>query len=151
MPAWDYYPVSTLPTPLDIVWCRFPLEEYPQIPAQKSRPALVRQTAISEDEFHAEVEIVYGTSQLRQRDNPYDLYVQHLADMNTAGLHQATRFDLGRRLWVPWSREFFIARNGYTTPVIGHLPPKHAIMLKVLAVKRRELGIDISNQQEMDV
>ena len=46
---WTYYPLVTLPRPLDIVWCRFPKDEKPSRPGPKPRPALVRSFELSKD------------------------------------------------------------------------------------------------------
>lgn len=111
MSAWKYYPVSTLPAPFDIVWCRFPDHLDLGNPGPKSRPALVLTTAISENGMTPEVQAIYGTSKLKKDTRRHDFFVTNYQEMYDAGLHQATRFDLDQILWLPWSEEFFKAKK----------------------------------------
>ena len=137
--GWTYYPVSTLPAPLDIVLCRFPQSLNLQEPGPKNRPGLIVQTAISEQGFKPEVRVVYGTSVLKRDRRPNDLFVLNYQEMYEAGLHQATRFDLDQILWLPWAEEFFVTPNvrNYHSPVIGHLPENSARLLGHLLEERR--------------
>lgn len=118
MTEWTFYPPLTIPTALDIVWCRFPLVEDPDNPALKPRPALVRRVMRKND--HVFVEVVYGTSN-RSRYSDLDLYVANFVDMMECGLPQATIFTLGRTVILPWAEEWFSKREGGTGPVIGRL------------------------------
>jgi hypothetical protein len=137
--GWAYYPVSTLPAPLDIVLCNFPEHLNLQNPGIKSRPGLVVQTAISEPGFKGEVRVVYGTSVLKRDKRPYDLFVTNYQEMYEAGLHKATRFDLDQILWLPWAAEFFVTPNmrHYQSPVMGHLPENSTRLLGHLLEERR--------------
>lgn len=121
MVSRTYYPFTTLPAALDVVWCRFPFDEHsPNYPGPKPRPALVLASALS-GKGEPEVKVMYGTSKFDHKLHKYDMFVAKLADMNEAGLSQATRFRFDRWLWLPWCEEFFEARKGYPTPVIGSL------------------------------
>jgi len=129
---------ETLPAPLDIVWCRFPFEESPRTPG-KPRPALVFSTQ-EMDEGDYSVQIAYGTSRLKTESRPLDFVVSNLAAMHACGLPQATRFDLDRLRFLPWSAEFFFSRDPsrYPTPKIGSLPVDHVPDLKRLFQQRRK-------------
>ncbi|GHF18151.1 hypothetical protein GCM10017044_10830 [Kordiimonas sediminis] len=125
------------------------MEEYPSVPASKCRPALVRQTAVSEEGGKPEIEIVYGTSKLLKDQYPFDLFVEHVRDMNEAGLWQATRFVLGKKAWLPWSEDFFVPGVGCPTPVIGRLPATYLKKLEIIMRFRDRLQID--DQLSLDV
>lgn len=115
----DYLPPSILPTPYDIVWCRFPF--YPDLkPALKARPALVRNTAESADGI-LEVEVVYGSTNLKSLRRQNDFYITKASEMDACGLYRATRFDLDNLAWLPWTTEWFATLPRYPSPIIGHL------------------------------
>lgn len=118
---YSFYPFSTAPAPFDIVWSRFPTVEEPKLPAEKSRPALVRQ-AFQDQDGNAWVRAVYGTSVDPYKAALTDFTVATLAEMNICGLKCATRFRLDREIDLPWSREFFECLPDKPTPIIGHMP-----------------------------
>jgi hypothetical protein len=141
--GWTYYPASTLPAPLDIVLCRFPVHIDLGNPGPEKRPALVIKTAISETGLNGEVYVMYGTTQLKLDKRRNDLFVTNYNEMYEAGLHKATRFDLDKVLWLPWAEEFFEKPNHphYHSPVIGHLPVNSTKLLwYLLADRQRRLG-----------
>jgi hypothetical protein len=136
-----YYPVSTLPAPFDIVWCRFP--EHPDLgePGPKPRPGLVRNVA-TDDEGFGEVQLVFGTTTLKMTSRRFDFFVTKQSEMDSCGLYRATRFDLDCVAWIPWASEWFDVLPGYSSPVIGHLTANGIKLLQVsLSLKQgRSLG-----------
>lgn len=137
-PEYAYFPVTTLPAPYDIVWCRFPLDEIPG-PGPKSRPAIVKQ-ALQDEEGNPWVNVMYGTTKLRMRENPFDFYVSNMTEMDHAGLFHATRFELKRCKIVPWAEEYFAKLRGYPSPVIGRLSPHSIRMLQVAVAHAQHNG-----------
>lgn len=135
--AWSFLSLNTLPRPLDIVWCRFPIDELPKKPGPKPRPGLVRGLGLHKDGRRALVEVSYGSSKKAPADFPHDLHICNTSEMNEAGLPQATCFVLDRCLWLPWASEFFERREDGTGPVIGRLPPTAVMQLEALKVNRR--------------
>jgi hypothetical protein len=137
--AWSYYPVSTLPAPLDVVLCKFPEDLDLQKPPLKTRPGLVIKTAYSDPGFEPEVRVVYGTSNLKMSKRRYDLIVMNNQEMYEAGLSRATRFDLDKIVWMPWCSEFFIKPDHphYSSPVIGHLSDNSTRLLGHLMAERQ--------------
>ncbi len=139
--GWTYYPTSTLPAALDIVWCHFPVDLDLGNPGPKPRPGLVAETGISEDD-NPEVHVIYGTSKLKHDTRPLDFYVENYHDMHDAGLYQATRFDMDRHLWLPWAKEFFVPPSTkYYNPAIGHLSDNSCELLGVVLGLRRKVGL----------
>jgi hypothetical protein len=119
---WTYYPASTLPAPFDIVWCAFPEHLDLGKPAPKMRPGLVITNALRGKDELPFVQVIYGTSNLKQQQRRHDFFVTNYQEMYDAGLHQATRFDLDRILWLPWAVEFFKpVSSQYADPTMGHL------------------------------
>ena len=136
---WTFYPLLKLPAPLDVVWCRFPLEEAGlAVPGPKARPALVRSVLLTKDHQRAYLEVTYGTSKRRESERPLDLHICNLSEMDAAGLPQATCFVLARTVRLPWAHEFFTIRDDGTGPIIGHLPPSALMQLEALKVQRRQ-------------
>lgn len=111
-----------LPAQFDIVICNFPEEERPDRPGPKPRPCLVIRTAetLNGADF-PHVRVIFGTGNPKIGRRPYDFYVCNLSEMEEAGLFNPTRFDMDKRLWLPWTPDYFPAANGYHTPAIGHL------------------------------
>ena len=135
--GWTYYPLLTLPRPLDIVWCRFPAVEMPSRPGPKPRPALVRSLYLNKDHTRARIEVTFGTSNTKMHDRPYDLILSNATERAEMGLPQSTRFDLDRTAILPWAVEFFEPRAGHRTPIIGHLSSAAIAQLEALKVYRR--------------
>lgn len=122
-----------LPTPGDIVWCRFP--ELPrQSPGPKPRPALVLEVLERED--GVEITVIYGTSQRVDKLSAGEFAMTrlgHAAAYKASGLSYDTKFDFKQTANVPWTDEFFAvppgAPNGQR-PLMGTL---HASMIRAAA------------------
>lgn len=137
MVGCNSFPISTLPAPYEIVWCRFPHDLTAPAPALKPRPALVRSTAILDDGT-GEVEVAYGTTNLKLHSRPFDLVISKASEMNACGLYRATRFDLDTTVWLPWNTDWFEILPDYFSPVIGQLTSEAIRMLQVtMAYKQR--------------
>jgi hypothetical protein len=134
-----FYPLVTIPKPLDIVWCRFPQAEKPKVPGPKSRPGLVRSLALNKNQTKAVIEVTYGTSKLKGLDRRLDLHIQNLSCIEACGLERATRFDLDRTIWMPWAEEYFAPPPGYSRTIIGSLDPNSMMQLEALKVARRAM------------
>jgi len=126
------FPLSILPAPYDIVWCRFPFHESLGEPGPKPRPALVKNAATRHD-GSAEVEVVYGTTNLKMETRKYDFIVSKTSEMDACGLYRATRFDLDKVVWLPWNTEWFDILPNYNSPVIGSLTSYGKSMLQLTA------------------
>lgn len=129
--GWSYFPLHTIPRPLDIVWCRFPILELSK-PGPKCRPGLVRSVLLNKGQTKARVEVCYGTSQLKKDRFPFDLFIENASQLTLLGLPQATRFEIDRVLQLPWSAEFFEPRRGKKTPIIGRLTQDEIAQLETL-------------------
>lgn len=66
------------------------------------------------------VRVAYGTTNMAGPDYKSFPIVKP-ADMDLAGLHQATRFDLTDMKWARWDSRFFRCLEGMQTPVMGRL------------------------------
>jgi hypothetical protein len=141
-PSFSYYPLHTLPAVHGLVWCLFP-EGAGLKPGPKPRPALVRSVRVNKAGDKAAVEVTFGTSKIKEFERPLDLIIANCTEMNAAGLPQVTRFDLDRTLVLPWSREFFVPREGKKDPHIGSLLPTATAQLQALIVERRRLGVQV--------
>lgn len=76
------------------------------------------------------VQVIYGTSKPKMQQRPHDFFVMNYQEMYEAGLHEATRFDLDRILWLPWSSDFFVPISAqYSSPVVGHLSERMVRLL----------------------
>lgn len=130
------YPISTLPAPYDIVWCRFPFHPELDKPGPYPRPALVRNAALMDDDT-AEVEVVYGTTKLKLTSRHFDFVVSKASEMDACGLYRATRFDLDKSIWLPWTTDWFEVRHDYASPIIGSLTQEGIKMLQITAMVRQ--------------
>jgi len=120
MLTFNYLPISTLPAPYDIVWSRFPDHHSIGEPGPKPRPAIVL-NASTHDDGTGEVQLIYGTTNLKMHERRQDFFVANNADMDACGLYRATRFDLDQIAWIPWAEEWFSAVRDYSSPIIGSL------------------------------
>lgn len=136
------YPKDKLPNPMDIVWCRFPFDDKPGIPAVVCHPALVFATH-EYKAAHYSVQVAYGTSTLKTDERPADFIVMSAVNLCYAGLAQATRFDLDRIKWLMWDDDWFIpqCKEQHDTPVIGRLPQEEIEDLRRLLKIRRSAGM----------
>lgn len=57
--------------------------------------------------------------------------------MNACRLPQATLFDLGRVLWLPWSEKWFECRPGNPSPFVGYLPSSYMARLEAIRIQRQ--------------
>lgn len=124
---------------MDIVWCRFPEREAPGVPGPKSRPALVRAVALNDEETKGVVNVTFGTGRLKA-NRALDLQIQNFRSIEECGLEKATRFDLDRTIWLPWTVEFFGPAPGYTQTILGRLDPQSCMQLEALKVARRAIA-----------
>jgi len=119
---WTFHNPAFHPVRIcDIVWCRFPEDLMEPKPGPKPRPGLIRAVRRQKSTNEIWVSVTYGTSKLKTESRPLDLFVTNAEDMVSAGLPQATRFDLDACVTLPWAEEFFVIRNMYKTPVVGRL------------------------------
>ena len=110
----------------DILWCHFP-EDLTSAPAQKPRPALIL-SVYREPPAELGVRVAYGTSQ-----KVTQLYAGEFAITRTdgeafraAGLSLDTKFNLGRRVKLPFNKEYFAVPPGAPhgqQPKLGVLHP----------------------------
>ena len=132
---WTFFPPNTAPKPLDIIWCHFPLVEDPATPGPKPRPGLVRQVKVK-DNKRAYVEVAYGTSKFASYSST-DLLIGNATDLGEMGLPQATVFQLGRTVTIPWAAEWVGTLDGHG-PSIGHLNARYREFLVHLQQRNRE-------------
>jgi hypothetical protein len=101
------------------------------------RPALVRSVYLNRGHTKARAEVTYGTSNLKVETRHLDLILANATDLAEMGLPQATRFDLDMTVVLPWCEEFFMPREGQTSPIIGHLNFAAVSQLETIKVLRR--------------
>lgn len=133
----NFFPISTLPAPYDIVWCRFPEHVDLGEPGPKPRPAIVLNVAVDAEAGEGDVQLVYGTGTLKLGRRPRDFFVTNVAEMDACGLSKATRFDLDSIAWIPWADAWFDVLPSYASPIIGHLS-SHATKLLQMELGRRQ-------------
>jgi hypothetical protein len=116
-----FRPGEELPRLFAIIYCAFPWEEEPDQPKKdRCRRCLV----LGIQRFMSlkcwALEMVYGTSQrvYDTHDADVDLIIRTTEEAEQMGLSMPTRFELGRRLWIPWCTDFFENNKprGYLTP-----------------------------------
>ena len=111
------------------------MDERPELPAPKSRPALV--TAVYQiDRREVWLRVMYGTSRnwiVRQKQGG-KFTSRKREDLFTAGLVDPTAFVLRRQIELPWTADFFgtwTRKDGTTLgPVLGRVPRKKLPALK---------------------
>ena len=143
------FPLSTMPVPYEIVWCRFPFAPQLGEPGPYPRPALVRSTAIGVDNV-GEVEVVYGTTTLKLDKRFYDLIVSKMSEMDACGLYRATRFDLDQTVWLPWNTDWFEVRSGFFSPVIGKLTDSMIRWLEVSMSYKKRAQLAATKEPKLD-
>ena len=127
----SFFPISTLPAPYDIVWCRFPFHDSLGDPGPKPRPAIVLNIAVDADAGEGDAQLVYGTTRTKVMSRHRDFFVTNVSEMDACGLDKATRFDLDRIAWVPWAEEWYDVLPGYGSPVIGRLTAHGQKLLQI--------------------
>ena len=107
-----------LPVPGDIVYCRFP-EEVGK-PGPKPRPALVTGLAHFEDGTIGVV-VAYGTSQRVDQlyAGEFSIVPEDGEPYRAAGLSYPTKFDLRRRVTLPYTDAWFRVPQ---RPLFGKTP-----------------------------
>lgn len=97
--------------------------------------------AVDPDEGEGEVQVVFGTTNLKMLQRRRDFFVTNLAEMDQCGLDKATRFDLDKIAWLPWANEWFDCLPGYTSPIIGHLSHHSTRLLQIELAHRHAARI----------
>lgn len=125
---------NPLPTPGDIVWCRFPTHLKIGEPGPYSRPALVY--AVSPE--HHTVKVVYGTSQKTDKIYKSEFVVKKTdANFSDSGLAFDTKFDMNHIVQIPYDYEWFEmapVKDGQkptTNPKMGVLHPSYIPIVKI--------------------
>ena len=105
--------------PGDVVLFRFPVP-FPQTRDGKPgvRPCLVVEVDAHGDERR--LVLAYSTTATTASNAGYDIAITHVADLQTAGLHRATRF-IGSRLLSVSPNHVGFDVGGSGAPVVGHL------------------------------
>ena len=93
------------------------------------------------------VQVAYGTSKNIQPTRLGSFVISNCEEMDIAGLYQATRFELGRAVTVPWAKEWFCKNDKRKGPIVGHLGPMAIIRLgkmieRMLAAKNSAQRVD---------
>jgi len=113
------------PKPGDIVWCRFPEDLVPR-PGPKPRPVLV--LAVGGIEGDTVLEVAFGTSQKTRRLYTGEFLIgpEDGDSYRVAGLSYPTKFNLKKRLELPYTADWFAVAPGVPfgqSPKLGLLHP----------------------------
>ena len=94
------------PKPGDIVWCRFPEDLVPR-PGPKPRPVLI--LAVGDIQGDTVLEVAFGTSQKTRRLYAGEFLIgpEDGDAYRVAGLSYPTKFNLNRRLQLPYTADWF--------------------------------------------
>lgn len=118
IPRWP----DTPPAAFDIVTCYYPVHDPESGEPPKLRPTLVLNVFKGKSSGTYLCQVAYGTSHLKMTTRLHlDVIIQNAADLSMLGLPMATRFDLDRKLHLPWTPEFFGVWRGYSSPRISAL------------------------------
>ena len=90
------------------------------MPGPKARPALANKVKVKDKKAY--VEVAYGTSRFASYSDT-DLIIANFADLRDMGLPQATVFQLGRTVTIPWAEEWVGVIEGHGL-TIGRLNAK---------------------------
>jgi hypothetical protein len=103
-------PWGVRPHIFDIAWARFPYHGQGGRPANDLHPCLIVQVVEADADGSCWVAAFYGTSKLRMHEerDQIDALVMNVEEMSRMGLRCATRFDLDRPMWMPWTDEYFV-------------------------------------------
>lgn len=88
---------------------------------------------VAHDPNRGEVVVAYGTSKLNLKNNPDNavtLFGRN--DWKTVGLHEATRFQIDRRIRVKLGDPRFMQRHSLGTAKVGQLPANHVRRLNAI-------------------
>ncbi len=99
-----------LPTPGQLIGCKFPHEEDPTSPGAKFRPCLVAGVDNDIANEHPLIAVVYGTAQRTGDKNGKPLKAHEFeleARENGIQLPEQTRFDCSRWVYLPFTEEWF--------------------------------------------
>ena len=120
--------IHAWPQPLagDIVWCHFP-EDIAVTPADKPRPGLILEV-FSDNAPQYAVVVAYGTSQKVNRlySGEFAITAQDGPAFTVAGLSYPTKFNLKRRVELPYVETYFQVPPGAPfgqIPKLGTLHP----------------------------
>lgn len=106
--AW--HPLSQLPKIHDVIWCKIPFRETPDVPGPH-HPCVVRSIERYDPLGQAIIHVTRGTSKLKKELRAdYDLIIERPEELEVCGLEEPTRFDLDdAQNLVPcdWSSDFF--------------------------------------------
>jgi hypothetical protein len=96
----------------DFVWSYFP-DELQSVPAEKPRPALIL-TVYDDHALHIGVLVGYGTSQrvAQLYRGEFAITSADADAYRAAGLSYDTKFNLVRRLQLPFNDEYFCVPSG---------------------------------------
>lgn len=95
---------TPLPTPGDIVWCKYPHTANLGVPGPKPRPAVVM--AVSPE--HHVVKVVYGTSQKTDKIYQSEFLLKKTdANFTDSGLAFDTKFDMSNVVAIPYDSDWF--------------------------------------------
>ena len=127
-----------LPSPGDIVWCRFP-EDARLKPAPKPRPALVLAVGAHEDDPRIlMVRVAAGTSRkvTPAQVFPWEMLVESdgSSAFQASGLSYTTKFNIRNTLELPYTSAFFEPpplRPYGAIPKLGSLHASYMAALKV--------------------
>ena len=135
--------------PLDLVYCHFP-EEGALKPAPKPRPALILNVA--DDSDPQRVEVAYGTSQktMQKYAGEFELTPRDGKVFRRAGLTEESKFDLRRRVWLPYNDRWFTPKPASPprkTPKLGTLDVNlnKTVRLRFIAAAEAAGLLDASN------
>ena len=108
----------------------------PGKPGPKPRPAIVRAVFINRQTSRASIEVAFGTSKKTGKLYRGEFLVGSPSGMTSAGLDLPTKFDLGRTVRLPWTRQYFIIKPGNSRLVMGSLHPTDVLALRQAAKAR---------------
>jgi hypothetical protein len=146
---WSYWPASTQPNSLDIVWCRFP-DSTELRPSPGPHPGLVKRV-LRNEEGKLAAEVTYGTSNLKlDRNIPHQLVISHPRDLDEAGLVRPTRFDLVTTKVLPWCQEFFTEVRVGEGPILGRLSAINRLELNEMKPKLPPPSPDVRKALALD-
>ena len=112
------YDATAAPSVYDIVWCKWPYRERPDIPGPVARCVLILDVRLmidAHDETEwAAVTVAYGTGaeHVEAADLTNNLLIPD-TECRARGLHKATVFklDVRNRKRLPWAEDYFVTQG----------------------------------------